>query len=333
MSMNWKRFLLLRVPLVLVVILVIGQALAMSLRDITLRRSYMDDLALAVERDHTPHRVVLLGDSITLMATRRVQLGRGPQDVANLATIAWAGAAAELFLLERYLVSHPAPQYVIYASAVDDLQNNDSPQLVHYYDWNVYTQPAERAFLRKYVPGIDARENWPAVLNVQENIFERLLSLAKRSPPLMPNPDHAPDPNVHTEPTTDNRMGGPIQQQRMHQKLILGTLQQAVFSRICQLSETYGFQLNIVWPPLPQPVKQAWENKGEFGPLNAQIQSVLANGCNAGPQFDVDTLRTYTNFNRDGFHLHGEGWEERYAADLSGYITSLPDRRVAAASR
>ena len=168
--------------------------------------------------------------------------------------------------------------------------------------------------------------------DVQENIFERLLSLMKRSPPPMPSPERAPDSNVQTEPASDNRMGGPIEQQRMHQKLVLGTLQQAVFSRICQLSQTYGFQLIIVWPPLPQSVTQVWEKEGEFGPLNAQIKSVFANGCNAGTPLDINAVRTYTNFNRDGFHLHGEGWEERYAADLSGYIAALPDRRVAAAS-
>ena len=327
MPVGWKRFLFVRVPLAVAVILVLGQGLAVSLDGIPLRRSYMDDLALAVERDRTPHRVVLLGDSITLMSTRRFELGRNPQDVANLATIAWTGAAAELFLLERYLASHPAPQYVLYASAADDLQNNDSPQLIHYYDWNVYTHPQERAFLRQYVPGIDARERLPAVLDVQENVLERLLSLLKRTPPAMPTAERAPRPDVQTEPASENRMGGPIEAARQRQPLILGTLQEAVFSRICQLSLRYGFQLEIVWPPLPATMRQAWEARGAFKSLDAQIQKIFEQGCNVGAPFDVNSIRTYTNFNRDGFHLHGEGWEERYAADLSSHIAALPDRQ------
>ena len=331
--MSWKRFLFMRVPLALLAILVLGQAGAFTLRGIPLRRSYMDDLALAVERDHTPHRVVLLGDSITLMSTRRYRLGRGPEDVANLATIAWTGAAAELFLLERYLESHPGPQHVVYAAAIDDLQNNDSPRLVGYYDWNVYTKPAERAFLRRYVPGIDARENLPAVLDVQENIFERLQSLARRGTPAIPQGERAPDPAVHTEPATENRMGGPIEAERMRKRLVVGTLQQAVFARICALSQQYGFQLDIAWPPLPQKVRQAWAEADAFAPLDAQLQAVFAQGCNVGPAFDANAVRIYPSFNRDGFHLHGPGWEERYAADLSQYIAALPDGQLASASK
>ena len=333
MATGWTRFLFLRVPLVLAAILVLGQGLAVALRRIPLRRSYMDDLALAVERDHTPRRVVLLGDSVTLLSTRRYQLGRGPDDVANLATIAWTGAAAELFLLERYLESHPAPQHVVYAAAIDDLQNNDSPRLVGYYDWNVYTRPAERAFLRSYVPGIDAREWLPAVLDVQESVFERLQSLARRGAPSMPQGARPPDPEVRTEPATDNRMGGQIEAERIRQKLVVGTLQEAVFARICALSRQYGFQLDIAWPPLPQTVRQAWADAGKFAPLEAQLRAVFAQGCNVGPGFDADAIRVWPSFNRDGFHLHGAGWEERYAADLSQYIAALPDGHLASASR
>ncbi len=328
MPAGWKLFLFVRVPLMLALLFIVGQALATVLRGVPLRRSYMDDLALAVKRDHTPHRVVLLGDSITLNSTRRFELGRGPQDVANLATIAWTGAAAELFLLERYLVSHPAPQHVVYASAADDLINNDSPQLIHYYDWNVYDQPAEHAFLRQYVPGIDAREGRPAVLNFQEDILERLQSMMKRSPPAMPVARLVPDQDVRTAPSSDNRMAGGKENERLEHKLTVGTLQAAVFTRICQLSRQYGFQFDIVWPPLPRTMREAWRANGEFASLNAQLDAVLGHDCNRGSVFDVNTLRDYTNFNRDAYHLHGESWEERYAADLSSYLAELPDRKM-----
>ena len=330
---NWKRFFMLRVPLSLALIVMLFQGIAFALERIPLRRSYMDDLALAVERDHTPHRVVLLGDSITMNSTRRFELGRSAGDVVNLATIAWTGAAAELFLLERYLAGHPPPQYVIYAAAIDDLNTNDGPQLVHYYDWNVYTLPSERDFMRRYIPGIDARERLPAVLDFQENIVERLTSLLRRGAPSMPEAEREPDPDVRTEPPSDNRMSAAVQTQRIEKKLILGSLQKAVFTRICRLSKEYGFQFRVVWPPIPPTVLKAWRERGEFDPINAELQAVLDHDCNAGPTFDVNGIRPYTNFNRDGFHLHGEAWEQRYAADLSQYIASLPERANTAAAR
>ena len=327
LAASWRRFLLIRVPVAAIGLLLVLQALAMALERVPLRRSYMDDLALAVGQDSAPHRVVLLGDSITLVSTRGYQLGRGLRDVANLSTIAWTGAAAELFLLERYLASHPAPDYVVYASAPDDLDNRDSAQLLHYYDWNVYTLPRERAFMRQYIPGIDARETLPAALNIQENILERLVSLTKRTPPSFPEGERVPNPAVVTEPVTGDRMDLAIQRQRLQKGLSLGALEMAVLRDVCRLSEHYGFKLVMVWPPLPSPISKEWRGSGQMAALDASIAQVGGKDCRRGPGFDVNSLRAYTNFNRDGFHLHGSDWEERYAADLSAFIATLPDHR------
>jgi hypothetical protein len=39
-----------------------------------------------------------------------------------------------------------------------------------------------------------------------------------------------------------------------------------------------------------------------------------------------------TSFHRDLIHLFGDGWEQRYASDLRGYLTGLADRSTAAAA-
>jgi len=319
----WRHFLCFRLPVLLLVIVAFCQILDAGLRHVTLRRSNLDDLALAVEADPTAFRVVVLGDSITRQ-TRRFQLGHGRQDVGNLATIGWTGAAAELFLLRRYLRHHPAPEYVVYAVAPDDLQTTVSTRVVHYYDWRVYNRPEERAFLRQYVPGIDAREWLPAAFDLQERILEPLLSLAAGPLPRMPVGVRVPDPSVRPEPASDNESAGASEQGRMKRVLVVGGLQQAVVTRLCGLSRTYGFRLAFVWPPVPPAVLGAWERNGEFGRLTAQLRGLLDGGCNAVGVFDINTVRRYTNFDRDALHLRGDGWEERYAADLAGYIAGLP---------
>jgi hypothetical protein len=323
LSSEWRRFLFVRVPLLLLAMLAVCQGLDAGLRHARLRRSNLDDLALAVESDPTAFRVVVLGDSIT-RETRRFQLGRGPHDVGNLATIGWTGAAAELFLLERYLRHHPAPHYVVYAVAPDDLQTTVSARVVRYYDWRVYDRPDERAFLREFVPGIDARDWLPAAFDIQERILEPLLSLAARGPPLMPAGVRAADPLVQPEPASDNQSFAASEQRRMGRVLRVGPLQQAVFGRLCTLSRVYGFRIAVVWPPVPPGVLQAWRQTGQFASLNAQVRALLGTGCNAGAPFDINTIRSYTNFNRDALHLRGEHWNERYAADLGAYIATLP---------
>ena len=321
--MRWRWLFLVRVPIVLAVLLIGGQIAGFLLRSVPLRRNYMDDLAIAVERSDGYHRVVLLGDSITLNSTRRFQLGRGANDVANLATIAWTGAAAELFLLKRYLSSHEAPRYVIYASAADDLNNNDRPQLVHYYDWNVYRSEAERAFMRHFIPGIDSRDNLPHILNLQEDIVEPFFSLFKRSTPELPHGERLPNVNVRTEGVEENRMGGSVQERRSNQRLELGSLQKEVFLEICELSVRYNFQFLVIWPPLPPGILEAWGRRGELDRLDSEIEALTVHGCNFGGLRDINEQRVFTNFNRDGFHLRGKGWEEQYAADLSRLIVTL----------
>ena len=94
LAAEWRRFLFFRLPVLLLVVLAVCQMLDAGLRRVKLRRSTLDDLALAVQTDRTAFRVIVLGDSIT-RETRRFQLGHGPHDVGNLATIGWTGAAAK----------------------------------------------------------------------------------------------------------------------------------------------------------------------------------------------------------------------------------------------
>jgi hypothetical protein len=314
--------LVVRVPVAVLAILVVCQVLDAGLRHVKLRRSNLDDLALAVESEAAAYRVVVLGDSITREA-RRFWLGRGRTDAVDLATISWTGAAAEVFLLERYLRHHPAPRLVVYAVAPDDLQTSVSARVVRYHDWRVYDRPEERAFLRRFVPGIDARDWLPAAFDVQERIVEPLLSLAARGAPSMPAGFRAPDPLVQPDVLDADRSAWASAQRRMGRALVVGALQEAALLRICRLSESFGFRFALVWAPVPPVVLQAWRQNGQFERLNARVRALLGTGCHAAAPFDMNTVRRYTSFDRDALHLRSDAWEERYAADLAAYIEAL----------
>ncbi len=327
MSRPWKRFLFVRFPLAAVLIGVVCQLLAMSLAHLPLRRNRIDELALAVVNDHQPHRTVLLGDSIIRNATLQFGVGTLPQ-VVNLATQQYVGLPGDLFLLRRYLQNHPPPQHVVIAAAPDDYHVMANPQTVHYYMWKTFSRPNEHAFLKKYMPTIDARDWYPAALDLQERVLEPLITLVKRGPAHFTTPPPAPDPNAPVEPASRNQAAIVTQDDRLASPatLSLAPLFAASIADMCRLSRQYDFVLNIVWAPMPQRVEQGRVQSGQLGALEDQLKAVFAStGCNAGPFFNMSDVETFTNFDSGAFHLRGSGWEERAASILARYIQSLPD--------
>ena len=194
MTTSWKRFLFLRLPIAAVVAGAVCQILAMLLADVPMRRNRIDELALAAVSDRGEHRIVLLGDSIVRNMTLRYAAGPADQ-VLNMTTQQDVGLPGSMFLLKRYLQNHPPPQYVVVAAAPDDYSDMPDPRMVHYYMWNTFTRPDERAFLKAYMPSIDEREEYPAAMDLQERILERLIALVRRSPAQFSAPPPAPDPD------------------------------------------------------------------------------------------------------------------------------------------
>jgi hypothetical protein len=317
--------LLIQFPLLLIVIAALAQALSMALSHVPLRRNRIDELALAVVDDPTNYPIVLFGDSITRNATTRYAVDPAPGEVANIATQAYAGLQSGLFLLERYLESHKPPQYFVITASPEDYFQVPDHKMVHYYDWNVFSRPSEREFLKSYMPDIDAQDRYPAVLNLQENILERLIGLLKGSPPHLESGARAPDPNPVLEPRSENLSNPATLAIRFAHTLELAPMQEAVLTRICALSEQYGFHVAIVWPPAPPELLEIWRNSGQLPALEKRIYAITGKNCNfVGPIVNLNDSRTYTNFDLRSYHLRGPGWEQRFALDLRNYLASLP---------
>lgn len=325
MPQDWKRFLFIRLPVAILAIGALCQVLAMALRNVPMRRNRIDELALAVTTDHQPHRIVLLGDSIIRNMTLQYAVG-SQHEVLNMTTQQDVGLPGDLFLLTRYLQSHPPPNAVVIAAAPDDFDVMPDPRLVHYYMWNTFTRPSEHAFLKKYMPSIDARADYPAAMDLQQRILERLIGLVRRGPARFPALPPPPNPDAPVEPASDNEASAQATSMRVASRdLSLAPMFRASVAGMCSLSREYGFTLDVVWAPMPPAVLRGDEASGHMAALEAQLRDVFAEtGCHAGPIFNMNSVQTFTNFDSAAFHLRGSGWEQRGAAILARYLRQVP---------
>jgi hypothetical protein len=339
MSQAWKRFLFLQFPLAALALALIAQAFAWALSGVVMRRNRTDALAISVLSDPTNYPVVLLADSITRNATARYALGL-PGMVANLAAHANFGLVGELLLLQRYLSVHAPPRYVVlvFAPAMYDWLS-DIP-LVRYSLWHTFTEGGERHFLQTYLPQIGNRDRLPAVVDLQVRVVEPLFSLLKQSylarrsnAPVViagglqePNPDAPTDTSMQSAAALDTATlpagettTAPINAEALH--------------RLCQLSQRYEFRLALAWPPMASELANG-PAASALVPLRKRIVARLREHCQLDEVFDFNSVRTYTmtSFHRDLIHLFGDGWEQRYASDLRGYLSGLADRSTAAAA-
>jgi hypothetical protein len=334
MSHAWKRFLFLQFPASALAIGLFAQLLAWSLSGVVMRRNRTDELALAVSTDTTNYRIVLLSDSITRNATVRYALG-SPGEVANLATHAHFGMAGELLLLQRYLKVHSAPQYVVLAFAPAMYSWVTDIRLVRYNLWHTFRQNSERSFLKNYLPDIDRGDQLPAVADLQLSIVEPFFSLIKqkyldlrhKAPASIGTGFEYPDGEA---PTDTSRQMTTVLNTAIAEglKTELAPINAEAMRQVCDLSQRYGFRINLAWPPMATELEHAFVASGALAQLEERIRSITANHCQIGAIFDFNRVRTYTSadFHRDMVHLFGDGWERRYASDLRKYLTALPDR-------
>jgi hypothetical protein len=327
MNPSWKRFLFVRLPVAGIAVGLLCQLIAVLLANLPLRRNAIDEMALAVLNDRQPHRIVLLGDSIIRDATRSYGVG-SLTDVLNMTTQGFVGLAGDMFLLERYLQTHRPPEYVVIAAAPDDYDANLDPRMVHYYMWNTFTKPNERAFLKQFLPTIDAREHDPAAMDLQERIIERLITLTRPNPARFYPPPPPPDAQAPLESASDNLATPEAQESRLRgHTLALAPMDRAAMSGLCQLGRRYGFSLNVVWAPMPPLVVKGRAESGQLMDLNNQLHDIFTSiGCEVAPIFNMNDVQTFTNFDSLAFHLRGSGWEQRAVLILSQYLHALPDR-------
>jgi hypothetical protein len=322
MKMCWKRFLLSRLPCSALVLALAVQGIAFGLSGVPILRGRPDELALAVLKDPANYRVLLFGDSITRIATTRFALGP-PGEIGNLATDRYVGLVGSLFLLQRYLSAHDRPERVVVVLAPSLYELGDDIGIARDNLWLTFNRPDERDFLRTYIPGIEWRDWLPAVLNVWERLvypfssylIAQYLTLrieaGSRSAKADAAVEFAPRAEVEKEAFDHIRRAG------------LSPMNAEALRRLCNLGKSHGFRIDIAWPPLPAQLRTMLTSSGALAELESGIGSIMEGDCDFGGFVDFNEVRTYPDkaFRNDLAHLFGDGWEQRYAADLREYLT------------
>jgi hypothetical protein len=339
MKNPWTRFLFLRLPAAALVMMLAAQALAFVLSGVPMRRDRPDELALAVWKDPANYRILLLADSTTRNATVRFSLG-GPDEVANLATNAYIGLNGSLFLLQRYLSAHPSPEHVVIALGPVLYHNEHDLRTVRYNLWHTFNQPDERDFLSTFVPGIGQRDWAPAIVDIQERLAEpflsflkqRYLMLAHRETPrieagrLAASADAPVELAARAETAPDGAFAERL-------GLTMAPMHVEALNRLCDLSKKHGFRVDMAWPPMPAQLHGMLTSSGALAELEGRIRSIMEGRCDFRGFTDFNVIRAYPNrsFHNDLLHLFGDGWEQRYSADMRDYLGGLLRQRHAQA--
>jgi hypothetical protein len=335
MKTSWKRFLLLQVPGAALGLGLAAQALAFCLSGVPMRRDRPDELALAALNDPANYRTLLFGDSTTRNATVRYALG-APGEVGNLSSNAFIGLSGSLFLLQRYLSSHPSPEHVVIVLSPRGYHHENAPRIARYHLWHTFNLPGEREFLRTYVPGIAERDWFPAVLDVQERIVEPAFSFlrqrylaawTKDAKPQVESGSLNASADAPVESAARNALisqdeAGAFADRR---DLSVAPVNTEALNRLCSLSRNYGFRVELAWSPIPAQLEHILTSSGAIGQLEAEIRSIMEGHCDFAGFVDFNKIRDYPNlgFHNDMLHLYGDGWEQRYTSDLRKYLSGL----------
>jgi hypothetical protein len=333
MKTSWKKFLFLQLPGAALAQALAAQTVAFLFSGVPMWRDRPDELALAVLKDPTNYRILLFGDSTTRNATVRFSLG-APGEVGNLTTNAFIGLSGSLFLLERYLGTHPSPEHVVIALSPRMYHYEEDPRLARYHLWYTFNRPDEREFLETYIPGIAVRDWFPAILDLQERIVEPLLSTLKQRYLALRNraelrvdagflkasadaPVEYASRDESTVRTTDVFAG--------QRDLTMAAVNAKVLTSVCDLSRMYGFRVELAWSPIPAQLETILTSSGALSELEANIRSIMDGRCDYSAFIDFNKIRMYPNlsFHNDMLHLFGDGWEQRYTVDMRQFLSGL----------
>ena len=276
MDRSWKHFAFVQLPVAALILALGAQAIAAALSRVPRWLFLSDELALAVSSEPANYRVLLLGDSKTSRATARFALGE-PSETANLSTNMFVGLSGSLFLVQRYLETHPAPEHVVLAISPQLYHFENNQRRSRYFLWNTFERPDERSFLSTYHPGMGQRDWLPAILNLQERVVEPAMSLLKhtqaavrkRGPLSVPKGWIVPDPrtqvlhSTNVDPRSEDQVGAE------DRDLAMAAVNSAALGKLCELSKSAGFEIHFLWPPMPDNVDKAITSSGALSGLES----------------------------------------------------------------
>jgi hypothetical protein len=316
---GWSKFFLVRLPLAILVVAAVAQAMAWMLAGVTLHRHNVDDLANAVMYDERPYRVVLLGDSVTHNVAHKYRIG-DPDEVADLTTHAFAGLPSSLFLLKRYLEKGHRPQHAVLAVSRGVFTIPLDKGMFNYYIGSVFKLPYERSFLAKNYYSYLTHGWRPAALSVTTSIGEPLFSLIRRPGNDIWRAPETPLANPSLEQFLNDPDDAAVFQNYLDASATIRPESREVIEEMCRLSQQYGFSLHLVWAPVETRLLNALKANGTVQSINRQLAEIFKQSHTQVAVDDTDDQREYLYFDSGLMHIRGLGWEQTYANQLTAYI-------------
>lgn len=323
MPQNWIRFLTLRLPLMLVLVVGLVELAAFSLRDAPLLRHPLDRLMIDLQGPAVDAPVLLLGDSVTQDVAGSYALAPSGQ-LANLTTNQASALVGTYFILQRYLDRNAAPRHILIASTPELFAIDPNGPALDSYLRSVFTRPAEVAFISRIGLQPSGIAWKPAILTFDTRVFDRMVGLLSATPrPLL---DGGADPATVPQPDDrgSDQDSGVSFEGRIKNVLTLADSAALSIGNICQLAVEGGAQLHIAWAPAANPVVQTWRDAAAIPQLQQQIRDAGEGAC-AGVDFtDFNELRAFPTIAfRDQDHLQRPGWTAVYARMIAQEIASF----------
>jgi hypothetical protein len=127
-----------------------------------------------------------------------------------------------------------------------------------------------------------------------------------------------------SHPVLENYSQDPVDSARLKMMVnaptALRSEARAVLEEVCELSRQYHFALHIIWAPLEQDVYAARRANGSLQRIDAQLAALFQDNHLQVSVTEASAQSAYPYFDRDLIHIRGEGWEQAYANQLTGFV-------------
>jgi len=317
---KWIRFFLFLLPAALIGFSAICEGLAYELRGIQPFQTSLDSIVVAAEREKIPAEWLIFGDSTVQHVLMDYTLGP-PEKVANLTTHAGAGMPSIYLLLQRYLTTHVPPRGIIIALTPESYSNVPDEKTGDFWLTPIFRKPDEQAWLGQFYNSARTGGWRPASTDIKNSILDPATGLLAPKQNQLSMGTNIPSPNVPVEaalqPSATNRTA---ESERAQEHLALGSSPRIILADICRVARQKGFGVHLLMAPIPDEVSRTWESRGELGRLKQEVELLARKECGDNAYVDLSQPIKPPNFDDDGTHILGSGWENRYALSLKKYI-------------
>ena len=323
MDTEWRKFISVSLPIVLIFIALLAEVFAYLLKDAPLRRHDLDRLVVALKEGKSINApTILLGDSITQDVLKSYRIA-STGEVANLTTNKASGVVGSMFLLKRYLKKNTTPKRIVIASTPEFFGHHPTGKAAEIYLTSVFNKTEERSWLLKNINNVsNSKKIDPAILNIENKIGYKALALFALTPDSLIEGDEMPNKMPALESSSVHSSIQRGINGRSNEPLILSKIVGTALTNICKMIPK--IDLYFVMAPMPKTTYLKRKEKGEIDSLRNKLLEHLNGSCSNINFIDINEYRVFPDISmRDSDHLRRPGWTAEYARLLKEIIRDL----------